>query len=71
MEEHEGNKPVSGSPLGVVGKSYGGQQWVHCCVLCISGYMWLTLIENSSVYHGYVLLAVMAPNFPYASRSLT
>ena len=39
-------------------------------LLCISGYMWLTLIENSSVYHGCVLLALVAPNFPYASRSL-
>ena len=39
-------------------------------LLKISEWMWLTLIENSSVYHGCILLMLVAPGFPYASRGL-
>ena len=43
---------------------------VVCALQWISEWMWLTLIEDSSVYLSYILLMLVAPGFPYASRGL-
>ena len=61
LEEHEGSKPAWGSPLSVgwriLWRSEVG------ALLCILECMWLTLIENSSVYLSYILVMLVAPGF--------
>lgn len=62
------NQACSGFPFGcrmenLMEISTGALQW-------ISEWMWLSLIEDSSVCHIYILLRLVAPGFPYASRGL-
>ena len=68
LEEHVGSKPAWGSPLGVGWRILWKPE--VGVLLWISGFMWLTLIENSSVYCSYILFMLVASSFPYASKGL-